>query len=183
LFSYALGKLGRYDEALVHLNYVNAKFTGHLDYLYLTGLILIQISRYEDAANIFRKCLRRVPDNWKYLRETGFCLTRMGAYDSAYRLLKRAEAKRPNQLGILISLAENRFFADKSDAADRYIDRFVEIVGVSNIENMLIEDMKDLLSLPFSYNALIPHVLHNISERSEKYLDVVERLSQHSAID
>ncbi len=168
LLCYALGKLGRYDQSLSHLDEMLLKYPDNVDFAYLKGLILMKISQPENALECFRNCLKRVPDDWNFLREAGYCLTRMKLYGNGYRLLKRAEEKNKKQIGILMGLAENRIMAGYLDKGAEYVNKIVEIVGVENIEKSLINNSTDKLGLPVFYRLVVPPISRNMVERSEK---------------
>jgi len=176
LLCYALGKLTRYEEALLHLDYLIAQYPGNADFLYLKGLILLQTLKYEKAWESFNACLQQSPRKLRYMRELGHSLTRMQYYSRGHWFLKLAESQKPNQKGLLLCLAENRIMAGNPDEAMVYIDRLIESVGIENIEALLIENSEDRLGLPFFYKEIVPLVSQNIMDRSEECSKVSERL-------
>lgn len=178
----ALGMLGRYNESIAHLDKLLLKAPNNQKYLYLKGFILLKLSKPAMAIDYFRQCLRLSPDNWKYLREIGFCLTQMHNYDRGFWFLKRSRNFHPEGPGGLLVLADNRIKAGMQDDAAGYIDQFVGTVGVENIETVLLKISENPLGLPVFFKELAVQISQNIRDRSEKYSEAAERLTQQFAI-
>jgi len=176
LLCHALAKLGRYDDALLYLDNLLDRYPNNLDFLYLKGNILLQNSQYDNALKAFQKCLKLSPGNWKYLREIGITLTKMKYHERGNMFLKWADAKRKHQAGILLGLAENRIMAGQTAEAAMYIDRFIELVGEYNIEDVLMDSAEDGLGLPISFEDIVPFIVQNIQERSVDNQKMAERL-------
>ncbi len=172
----ALTMQRRYDESLFFLDEFLKQAPGNILLLYRKGFILLKKERTEEALASFRQCFRQAPDNWKYLREIGFCLTQMADYETGYWFLNQAIAHRPKSPGILLGLAGNRIHAGYTDEANPWIEQFIDRMGVSNIENFLIEVSEDPFGLPLFFDGVAPLISQDIRKRSEKYLEIADMI-------
>ena len=130
------------------------------------------------AIQYFRQCLPLSPGNWKYLREIGCCLTQMGNYSRGYWFLKYAARLHPEDPGALLVIADNRISAGRPDEAAAYIDQFVRVIGVENIETVLVKISKNPMAVPVFFKGMAALISQNIRDRSEKYSNVAERLTK-----
>jgi Tfp pilus assembly protein PilF len=172
----ALSMIAQYDQALLILDEVIENEPNNTSLLHRKGFILLKKGEPDVALKYFQQCLRQFPDSWKYQREIGLCHTQMKNYKTGYWFLKRAIAMRPQSVGILLGLAGNRIRAGYPAEADPWIEQFIERMGVSNIENFLIEVSEDPLRLPVFFDGVVSLISQNIRERSEKYVKIAGSL-------
>lgn len=175
-----LGKLGRYDEAMVNLDKIISKYPQSPNLQYLKGFLLLKRSKPDDALTYFRRCLQVSPMNWQFLREIGVSFTLIDQYDKSYWFLKQAENLMPNNHGILLSMIDNRLKAGQYKQADGLIKRIIQIIGPDRIGTLLVESSNNLMGLPMDYEKITNFVLHSLQQQVDNFNDVTLKISGSS---
>jgi len=179
----SLCKLGRYDDALSHLERIIEDEPDNLNYHHLKGLIRLITSKPDRALDSFQYVLQTTPDHRQSLREAGFAFTLMGNYDRGFWFLRRARTLQPGDVVILIGLADNRMRAGDIDEAKKWTDRLINRVGPDNIMNELKKNAQDPLGAPFSGENLVSLVSGKLKERAATYSKKAIQLEEEFGSD
>jgi tetratricopeptide (TPR) repeat protein len=102
--AYALGMLGRYDEALRHDEQAIRENDGNAHAWANKGMHLAQQGLEADAVDAFENALKRAPDDGTILRNYGVALGELGQFRKARSKLEEAVARRPDDVAALRSL-------------------------------------------------------------------------------
>lgn len=157
----------KWDEALKHLDIlIKKQYINHV-YLNLKGFILIRQQKAAEAIPYFRGALKWAPHDRDALLYMGIAFSLSGQYERAEWFLRRVRVIYPNDALILFWLAENRLRAGKNDAADEYLDILLTAFGGKRMQEYLQKQSKDNLSIPLSYELLIPAIRDRIEKRAD----------------
>lgn len=154
IFCKALSMLGRYDEALAHLDMQLDQDPNAQAYLYFKGFLLLRQEKLENAQTILSRCLALSPESWLYLRDIGICITHMGYHKRGYWFLKRTQEANPNNQEILLGLADNRIRAEQLDEAEKWIKQLIRLIGTDNLYRELKASAEYPLGIPVSYDKI-----------------------------
>lgn len=119
----ATAALGRYNQALSHLDRAVA-LGERTDALWqLRGMVLARLGRYPEAAAALKRLVLQSPHDPALLNNMAFCLAGNGRFEEALPYYLRAVALDPADSSLLLSLAACLQGLDRHAEALDYLDR------------------------------------------------------------
>ena len=125
----------------------------------LKGMIYLKRNNPESAAEFFRKNIKFNPHDWQNLMLLGVSFSMTGNYEKAHLFLRLAQAQRPNEPIIALLLAKNRLLSGNDDEVQSYLDKFIALVGVPQIQKYLHRIKEHYAFINFSMDELLPRIL------------------------
>ncbi|OGD18661.1 MAG: hypothetical protein A2W03_08695 [Candidatus Aminicenantes bacterium RBG_16_63_16] len=92
----ALGKLGRYEDAVRSFKKTLEIEPENFEASRLMGYALMQLGRFEDALSCFRSAEKGIPENPRLLENTAMCLAELRRFDDAIPYFERAVRVSPS---------------------------------------------------------------------------------------
>jgi tetratricopeptide (TPR) repeat protein len=161
----------RWDKAAEHLDILLQKRYNNEFYLNLKAFILIKQNKPEEAIPYLKRALRLAPNSRGSLIYAGVALSLSGKYEQADGLLRGANSLYPEDVSILVCLADNSLRAKKNEAASEYLDALLAVLDGKSVLNFLKEQSKDNQSLPLSYELLISSIFNKIETKAAASAD------------
>jgi tetratricopeptide (TPR) repeat protein len=174
----ALINTNRLDEASQTADILVSKWYYLRLYLNLKGFILLKQKKPEKALPYLRSALRSAPNHKNTHIFIGAAFGLSGRYDRAEWFFMRANALYPNDMLILLCLADNSLKGGKIDTADIFIDKLLSEYGNKKVEEFLIKHSKDNFSVPLAYGLLIPEITKKIEKRVGEFTALSKILTE-----
>ena len=160
-------RLGKWKEAADTLTNILSENYVDEGSLRLKGIILLHENKPDESIDYFRKAMNLNPDDWQNLMYLGLAHTMSGRLEKGYRFLSMAASKRNEESLLQFWLAQNRFIVGRDSDAEIYLDRFIEIVGVKNVEGYfrkLTRQFKYMEPLLNSLRPLLAKRIQNVAD-------------------
>jgi predicted Zn-dependent protease len=168
----ALIKTKQWEAASNTADILVSKWHYHPKYLNLKGFILVKWEKPQEAISYLMKALELAPYDRSLLINMGAALSLSANYEQAGRILKRADSIYPDDVLILLFLAQNSLKAGDITRGSATLDYLVDVFGLKKLEDFLIKQSEDYLSIPLSYELLLPLINDRVKKGAENFLDI-----------
>jgi glycosyltransferase involved in cell wall biosynthesis/Tfp pilus assembly protein PilF len=98
----------------------------HFEYLYAYAMFLVGFSRFDDAIELIRRCVKLQPDNAQLLNDLGVLYSEKQDFPAAIDLLTQASEKNPAYLVPLVNLGHLYFRLSDLEKAERLVERLAK---------------------------------------------------------
>jgi len=176
LLTLSLIKLGKWKEADENLDLFLKSELKNKHYLSLKGLILLKQNKIQEAIDWLQKGLRISYMDRDCLLYMGTAMGMMGRVDRGNWFLRQADSLYQNDPIVMLCIADNRLKAGMKPQADRIIDRFIQAVGINRLEGFLRNLQQDHLSIPYSFERLLPVIAERIRNHAIESNGLADRL-------
>lgn len=170
-------KQGKYDEAKKHLDVLLGISPDNTTYLGLNGILFLDMHRFDQALVSFRKWLKYEPGNWQSYLYIGIAFNLMGRYDRSNWFLRRADQMHPKEAIVKLVLADNRYRAGYAHEARSYINAFIDIVGISDIQKFFNNLASDGYNIPFGFEKILPMIQAQMEDRIREISETAAHLT------
>ena len=160
-------RLGKWKEASDTLSNILSENYANERCFRLKGIILLHENKPDESIEYFRKAMNMNPEDWHNFMYMGLAHTMSGRLDKGYRFLSMAGAKHSREPLLQVWLAQNRFVLGRDSDAEIYLDRFIAIVGVKNVEGyyrILARQFKYMEPLLNGLRPLLAKRIQNVAD-------------------
>jgi Tfp pilus assembly protein PilF len=172
----ALIESNNWDEASKQVDILLTKRHPRHLYLNLKGLICVRQHSPAKAIPYFRKALQNAPYAKDSLVNFGVAMSLTGAFDQADRFLKKANALYPNDVLILLWLAENSLKAGRKNAAGEYLDDLLTTYSANRLKYFLGVHSKNNFTIPLSNELLVPAIVERNEAKGDEIAEMTTML-------
>ncbi len=166
----ALAEMGRYDQALTYLNeMLSTQGYDKEKYLNLTGAILINQGRFEEAVFYLKEALRLTAPRRITSLRLGMALSRLGRYQQAESLLKEVLLYFPEDMETTMCLIENFKRQGNIEGVEKYVIQLLRSHSLGEIQETLEKCNRKRLSPPISCALLSVSISERIATFSELF--------------
>ena len=165
-------KLGRWNSASEHADYLLSKHADHEGYLNQKGLILLHQKRYNEAIEYFQKSLSIAPRFKTTLMGLGVALSLNGNYGKAQIVLHRAHQTPPKSMIALLGLIENSLKAGDIPQAMDYADKLISTYNITAVKHQLRNLSNDHFVPPLSPELISQVITSLLAEKSKEFSEI-----------
>jgi tetratricopeptide (TPR) repeat protein len=115
------------------------------------------------------EALELAPYDRGTLLNMGVALSLSANYEEAGRILKRADSIYPDDILILLFLAQNSLKAGDITRGGAILDYLVDTFGPKILEDFLKKQSEDNLSIPLSYELLLPLIVDKVKKKGGEF--------------
>lgn len=151
-------RLKKFGEAEKHADFLLSIVPGDASYLWLKGLVCLDMKRWNKALFFFRKALWLDHSNWKFYFYTGTAMNHLKEYDRAFWFFRRADELVPGNPVVQLSLALCRYSGGHEKDAAGYAARFIDAVGMSSVSEFLKSSPVRFYHIPFGFERIYPMI-------------------------
>ena len=165
-------KLGRWNSASEHADYLLKKHADHEGYLNQKGLILLHQKRYDEAIEYFQKSLSIAPQFKTTLIGLGFAFSLNGNYHKAEIALWKAHQLPPENMTALFELIENSLRAGDTPRAMDYTDKLINTYNITAVKHQLKNLSNDNFLPPLSPELISQVIASLLTEKSKEFSEI-----------
>ncbi len=154
----ALIKMGKWEAALKHIDYILPTYYNHYHCLNFKGYILLKKKKPKEAMQYFNSALQMAPDDRNVNLNAGIAMGLMGNYQQGERYLKKADHVSSNDMTVLLCIVENRLKAGDRLSAVKYLEKLRRLFSNDTIVTFIRNISKDKSAIPLSSDLLIQFI-------------------------
>jgi tetratricopeptide (TPR) repeat protein len=159
----------QWEAASNNADILVSKWHHYPKYLNLKGFILLKWEKPQEAIQYLMEALELAPYDRGTLLNMGVALSLSANYEEAGRILKRADSIYPDDILILLFLAQNSLKAGDITRGGAILDYLVDTFGPKILEDFLKKQSEDNLSIPLSYELLLPLIVDKVKKKGGEF--------------